>query len=140
MGVSTTLTPVGKNFLSSKVRVSWRFAWTDEAEVHEVVFIHSLGSGRKTIEEDVKQVLECHKTQKDFTHAWESRHYLFRVEIEKHSSITKVTSLSYCSSSTLPNSNAFFYTNFFPFSMVVFLFLLLLGRKLCFFHRWCSIP
>ena len=71
--------------------MSWRFAWTDEAEVHEVVFVHSLGSGRKTIEEDGKLVLESHKTQKDFSYAWESRHYLFRVEIEKHSSITKVT-------------------------------------------------
>ena len=73
----------GKTFSGSKVRVAWRFGWSEgeDHREHEVVLVHSLVSGKKTITEDGKMVVQVSHMQRDFAHGWNSESYVFRVEI-----------------------------------------------------------
>ena len=45
--IYSEVSKAGKTLAGSKVRVSWRFGWTDGEGEHEIVLVHSLVSGKK---------------------------------------------------------------------------------------------
>lgn len=86
--VYSEITKQGKTLSGSKVRVTWRFGWTDASSdnrEHEIILVHSVISGKKTVTEDGRKVVEVATIlQSDFSHGWQSSNYVFRVEIGTH--------------------------------------------------------
>ena len=71
------------HLLGSKKRIKWLFGFTNSDQEHEVVLIHSLVSGKKTIlENGVEIVTVSNILAQDFSHGWQSQagRRIYRVE------------------------------------------------------------
>ena len=62
----------GKNVEGTKRKIKWRFCWDEDPDVeHEVLLIHSLVSGKKTIFENGKEITSSSNLlATEFAHGW----------------------------------------------------------------------
>eukprot|EP01031_Cornospumella_fuschlensis_P033288 gene33288-40271_t len=83
--IYTEVVNVGKTVESSKKKVKWLFGFSDSDDEYEVVLVHSLVSGKKTLFEDGKEITSSTSVMStDFSHGWSSlrTRRMYRVEIQ----------------------------------------------------------
>lgn len=73
----------GRNLQGTKKRVKWRFGWSDSPTEHEVEFVHSQLSGKKTIIEDGVEINSSTTVlSSDYSYGWNSEAcaHVYRIE------------------------------------------------------------
>lgn len=81
--IYTEVANAGKTIEGSKKRIKWLFGYTGSDQDHEVVLIHSLVSGKKTILENGSEIVSVSSVlAQDFSHGWQSNagRRIYRVE------------------------------------------------------------
>jgi hypothetical protein len=75
----------GKNVSLTKKRMKWRYGWSSDRVQHDIEFVHSLVSGKKTIYDDGQEVMSTTSMMAtDFSHGWyptSAPSHIFRVEM-----------------------------------------------------------
>ena len=73
---------IGKSIKASKRRARWTFCFGEEGNQKEVILIHSLVSGKKTIFYDNRDIHQSSEgIHHNFTHTWYDEKHLLRLDI-----------------------------------------------------------
>lgn len=72
---------VGKTVKASKRRARWTFSFGDDGEEKEVILLHSVVSGKKTLSYEGREIYHSDEMSRAFSYNWYDGDHILRVDI-----------------------------------------------------------